>query len=648
MNDLRFGTSGLMWIDTYSTPKERHRDVYDDGLWRGYTYTYDGADRLVSAVYGETGSRPATLIAESPDYSEYRSYDAGSNLAALKACGLIDRQRVSNLETKLSFGPVKDIVFENRGAQMLSATVAPNSATVSTMDNSVIGALKEGKTVGFNYDAAGRLVEDGLRGESFTYDRFGNPSVARYSTGDDDDYLAKYAYDATGVLHKRSMAYNYELIYKRDEPLVPIYPDSLRPGYHYPWDSLPPRLDSIITPRPVFPSPVGAQPALSGSSSPQAISVLWPPGNRRDSLGRVDDILARTPHMDYAYCGNYEYRNGSLSRIVTPVGYYEGGRHHYQLNDYQGNVRCVVSDTLRLVSAVHYYPGGSLFGESHGYWQDGRLFQGAQLEKSYGHAFYDLLNRHYDPVLCRFTSIDALSENARGVSGYIYCLGNPVKYRDSNGLNPIYSLDGDFLGTDDYGLQGIPYIMDRENFEQGMSFRDVMKYSVSDGIPDDIFGKVTAHYSLLPQRPDYDGFVTITEGIAWAKANPDALLHPTPDNSLYIKASELDFGDVSSSELRLGKKESIDLFSINNAWASIMNARLRASVYALGNGSVILLDKATRSVRIVNDNATDYDWNEGGSFKRNTAIKINNWLFDLDAQSDGFKVYYHGIGRLNQ
>ncbi|WP_300300545.1 hypothetical protein [uncultured Muribaculum sp.] len=215
-------------------------------------------------------------------------------------------------------------------------------------------------------------------------------------------------------------------------------------------------------------------------------------------------------------------------------------------------------------------------------------------------------------------------------------------------MNPIYSLDGDFLGTDDYGLQGIPYIMDRENFEQGMSFRDVMKYSVSDGIPDDIFGKVTAHYSLLPQRPDYDGFVTITEGIAWAKANPDALLHPTPDNSLYIKASELDFGDVSSSELRLGKKESIDLFSINNAWASIMNARLRASVYALGNGSVILLDKATRSVRIVNDNATDYDWNEGGSFKRNTAIKINNWLFDLDAQSDGFKVYYHGIGRLNQ
>ncbi|WP_295732559.1 RHS repeat-associated core domain-containing protein, partial [uncultured Muribaculum sp.] len=428
MSNFRFGTPGLMWIVNQSTPNERHRDMYDYGLWRGYTYTYDGADRLVSAVYGETGSRPATLIAESPDYSEYRSYDAGSNLATLKACGLTDRQKVSGIGTKLSFGPVKDIVFENRGAQMLSATVAPNTATVSTMDNSVIGAVKEGKTVGFNYDAAGRLVEDELRGESFTYDRFGNPSVAQYSTGRAVDYLAKYAYDATGVLHKRSMAHSYELIRKDEEPFLPFYPDSLRPGHpSFPWDSLPPRLDSIITPRPVFPSPVGAQPALSGSTSPRGISVIWPPGNRRDSLGRVDGMLAPTPHMDYAYCGNYEYRNGSLSRIVTPVGYYEGGHHHYLLNDYQGNVRCVVSDTLRLVSAVHYYPGGSLFGEEYGMPEDQPLFQGSRLE-SYGrHSFYDLLNRHYDPVLCRFTSIDALGEKTHGVSHYVYCLGNPVR-----------------------------------------------------------------------------------------------------------------------------------------------------------------------------------------------------------------------------
>ncbi len=320
---------------------------------------------------------------------------------------------------------------------MLSATVAPNAATVSTMDNSAIGALKESKTVGFNYDAAGRLVEDGLRGESFTYDRFGNPLVARYSTGDDDDYIAKYTYDATGVLHKRSMAYKYELVHEWEHPFEPIYPDSLRHWHPYPFDSIP-RLDSMIVIPPVLPSPVASP---SGSQSSQGISIIRPPGNRDSIFGGIDAVVL-TPHMDYAYCGNYEYRNGRLSRIVTPVGYYEGGHHHYLLNDYQGNVRCVVSDTLRLVSAVHYYPGGSLFGEEYGTPKDNPLFQGSRLE-SYGrHSFYDLLNRHYDPVLCRFTSIDAKYANHYPFTPYHYGLCNPVRFRDPDGNDAIITFSG--------------------------------------------------------------------------------------------------------------------------------------------------------------------------------------------------------------
>ncbi|MEZ3465637.1 hypothetical protein [Muribaculum intestinale] len=63
----------------------------------------------------------------------------------------------------LSFGVIKDIRLDNVGSQMLAATIAPTSSTVSTMDNSVIGALKEETTFGFSYDAAGNLTSDDIR-----------------------------------------------------------------------------------------------------------------------------------------------------------------------------------------------------------------------------------------------------------------------------------------------------------------------------------------------------------------------------------------------------------------------------------------------------------------------------------------------------
>ena len=38
---------------------------------------------------------------------------------------------------------------------------------------------------------------------------------------------------------------------------------------------------------------------------------------------------------------------------------------------------------------------------------------------------------------------------------------------------------------------------------------------------------------------------------------------------------------------------------------------------------MILLNKDAGTVKIVNDSATDYDWNIGGGSKRNTFIKVN-------------------------
>ena len=62
---------------------------------------------------------------------------------------------------------------------------------------------------------------------------------------------------------------------------------------------------------------------------------------------------------------------------------------------------------------------------------------------------------------------------------------------------------------------------------------------------------------------------------------------------------------------------------------------------------IILQNPVLRTIRVVNNDATDYDWNGGGSFIRNTAIQIEKKRTGLK-ESMGFKTYYYGVGYLNK
>jgi len=90
------------------------------------------------------------------------------------------------------------------------------------------------------------------------------------------------------------------------------------------------------------------------------------------------------------------------------------------------------------------------------------------------------------------------------------------------------------------------------------------------------------------------------------------------------------------------------LFNGGNRKESVFNGRLRSTVYALGRINLILLNKDELTVKVVNDEAAVYDWNYGGSKIRNTALRINNFIFGIDPKIHGFNVYYYGVGKLNE
>ena len=275
-------------------------------------------------------------------------------------------------------------------------------------------------------------------------------------------------------------------------------------------------------------------------------------------------------------------------------------------------------------------------------------YQGQEKDAETGMEAFQL--RLWDSRIGRWLTTDPYQQYS---SPYLGMGNNPISLTDSDGgyadENPIYGSDGTFRGVDEFGLQGEAIIYDGE-FTNGMSQSEIFSNggqlfsSLSNFERFQFMEKGWGHWKNLPSRPDWDGFVTPTEGIAWAKSHPGALDNPTADNTLYLNSGSLDFGDVASANLALNQITPVNLFSSANTKASIGNETLRATVYALGR--VNLRRVHGKSVEVINDEATDYDWNLGGSFKRKAAIRAERLRAGLN-DTHGFKTFYYGLGRLN-
>ncbi|MCQ2211682.1 MAG: RHS repeat-associated core domain-containing protein, partial [Paludibacteraceae bacterium] len=305
-----------------------------------------------------------------------------------------------------------------------------------------------------------------------------------------------------------------------------------------------------------------------------------------------------------------------------------------------------------LPRVISYIPYGEIFVEQQsGGWQSPYLFNSKELDSETGLYYYGA--RYLDPSEAMWLSVDPLWEKYVGMSPYGYCAGNPVRLVDPDGKACVYDEEGNFMGTDDKGIECDYYVMKKENFTQGMSHDEVLANKILH-FSQDVRQKIWDHQGTIPGRPDYDGFVTVDEGVQWAKNHPDALQNPTPDNTLYINTAKLDFGPVSTDMFKNENEvTAVNLFPIKSfgdfieAGKSRINEKRYGTVYALGRCNLILLSREDKTVAVVNDEATDYDWNGGGAGHRNSFIQWERNRKGLDDRH-GFKVYYYGIGKLNK
>lgn len=477
----------------------------------------------------------------------------------------------------------------------------------------------------FSYDLAGRLLgarqyEGNVQTDSFTekgitYDKNGNIlTLGRYESGIRTDSLSfsyagnrrnGYSYDQMGSI-TRKPGDNYTIGYSRINLPSSIIADS---GY-------------------------GQDLQYRYLADGTKISVISSSGE------------------GYKYAGTAKYNVSGNVASFESTSFPEGRivrnpntgaiETQYHLKDHLGNVRVIIDANGTVLAKYDYTPYGAVKEIGTPSLVNDYTFSGK--EKQSWDDVWDFGARFYSPKTVTWSSVDPMAEKYPSVSPYVYCAGNPIVYSDRLGMSPIYSPDGVFLGTDDEGLKGQYIIMDASLFTQGMTHDDAISNSLIGPVDKQVTRTIKNHFRSLKSRPDYDGFVTISEGISWAKTHIGARDNPTPDNMLYVDASTLNFGALTSEYLKEGEVSSINLYKLYNLPSSL-DADARSTIYALGRCSIILNNDGT--VTVVNDAATDYDWNRGGPVLRDIGIQIEKWRAGIP-DGAGFKVYYYGRGKVNR
>ena len=166
------------------------------------------------------------------------------------------------------------------------------------------------------------------------------------------------------------------------------------------------------------------------------------------------------------YCGNMLYENGTLKQILIDGGYitFNGStpQYHFYLKDHLGNNRVVVNASGTVEQVNHYYPFGGLMGESTNGDIQRYKYNGKELDRMNGLDWYDYGARHMDGI--RFTTMDPMAEKYYGISPYVYCADNPVKYVDLHGDSIIVNKYGEDLSIN--GKDKNVYVRNGDKYTQ--------------------------------------------------------------------------------------------------------------------------------------------------------------------------------------
>ncbi|MCK9311587.1 MAG: hypothetical protein M0P26_04825, partial [Bacteroidales bacterium] len=113
---------------------------------------------------------------------------------------------------------------------------------------------------------------------------------------------------------------------------------------------------------------------------------------------------------------------------------------YFYHSDHLGSSSLITNLDGNIVQHLEYVPFGEVFiEERNNTWNTPYKFNAKELDEETGLYYYGA--RYMDPRTGVWLSADPLGEKYPGVSSYVYCYDNPVKFVDPNGSEIINGLD---------------------------------------------------------------------------------------------------------------------------------------------------------------------------------------------------------------
>ena len=363
-----------------------------------HRYFYDSKDRLQTSVLHLNGVVQSenhysydkvdniTSIVQSSEYTQRYSYDDLNRLIAASgydntAVGTPQSAYIMTMEYNNMSSPVNF-------TQVISSLVNPKSTTYSYhySNDSQPNAPVQIGDIHYTYDAAGNptsiLDANGI-GKDMVWDA---ENRLRSISDSQEGLYHSYAYDHTG-----------ERILKRHGSAQNAY--------------------------------------ING----EYVGTLYASGENFSAYVSPYFVETNNGYTKHYYAGATRLVSKIGESVYADSAYVSYGDQekdqYYYFHDHLGSSTYITDINAEVAQYTAYTPYGELFREYRNVTP--YKFNGKELDAETGLYYYGA--RYYNPATALWLGVDPLASKYPGVSPYVYCVSNPVKYIDPDGRELVYS-----------------------------------------------------------------------------------------------------------------------------------------------------------------------------------------------------------------